>query len=63
MEAFFEKDGMIFELLHIKKEEMDDILKDKIRRELKGYPLYFDLEGRLWPKDLSIKVEFRDQSR
>lgn len=54
---------MIFELCHIKKEEMDEILKDKIRRELKGYPMYFDLEGRIWPEDISIQVEFRDQQR
>lgn len=59
MQAYFEKDGLTYMLLHIKEEEMDLLYKKKKTRRMVGYPMCFDIKARIWPRssdDIEIKL-------
>ena len=61
MRAQFTINNFTFPLCEIREEEMTEILKDHEKEKLTGYPMFFDAQGRIWPRaPKTVAVEFFD---
>ena len=59
MMAYFDIGEVRYPLIKLRIEEMEEILADDEKRDIIGYPMYFDVHNRLWPcPPEGVKVVF-----
>lgn len=55
--------GVRYPLTKIRVDEMDALLKDPLKGPVSSLPMYYDLNGRVWPIPLKgWKVAFDEQA-